>query len=68
MANNPIAWASDTEVSMPEPREPGPTDVDLGGGHVFTPSGLAHKFTHTDAEVYFAPTYAPLPSPEGATG
>lgn len=65
--DSPITWASDTEVSMPEPYHPAPNDQDLGGGYVFTLGGLRHNFTAADREVYFMPTYAPLASPEGAT-
>lgn len=64
--SNPIAWGSDAPVSMPQPRDPSAPFTDLGGGHIFGPFGLGFNMTHADQEVFYQPTFAPLPSREAA--
>jgi hypothetical protein len=67
MAGAPIAWGADCPISMPEVRDPHRPHIPVGGGHVYDVYGLKHALTSSDAEVFYQPTYAPLPSPEAAS-
>jgi hypothetical protein len=52
-------WASDTQISMPEPIDPAEVLLDMGGGFAFTADGMRHLLSQSDVRNLSVPYFGP---------
>lgn len=60
MSEQPIGWAADVPVSMPEPLDESNPGLITMDGFTFTATGLAHDLSRADWATLSVPTLAPV--------
>lgn len=55
-----VPWGTDGPISLPNPKEDIDANAaDVGGGFIFTPSGMRYDLTKIDRDALYSAPYAP---------